>query len=302
MLEAMLFNNLAMERPKDSWARLPDLPFARHSAGVTRIDNQVYIFGGQDPSANTVVTNTLYRYNLDTGEVVSLSSAGPTIRTSPTLTAVDGKLYMMGGCATYGKGVGIKDVWCYTPETDSWLRKADMPYARLSHTSLALGSKIYVAAGKSSSGAANMRETLIYDTLTDTWTIGAIIPLNTRFEHSMAEYGGKFYVHAGMVSGSTKHLYCYDPETDSWTTLAQGLQDKARHVAAVVGNRMSVLVGDSQSGLRVYQYDFITGVWVSMQLALISNNQYASAVVYKNEIYIFGGYSNNGVGLFRYTP
>lgn len=301
MLEALLFNKTA-GRPGDSWSRLTDLPFARHSAGVTIIGSDVYIFGGQDPIANTVTTDTLFRYNLETNETVQLSS-GPPVRTAASLTAVNGKLYVVGGCATYGKNVAIKDVWCYTPETDSWERKADMSFARHSHTATAIGSKLYIAGGRSSSGATNMRQTLCYDTETDIWTVGVgLIPTNTRHDHATAEYGGKLYTQGGFISSTLRDFSCYDPVTDTWSVLVQCPQSKQRHVAAVVGDRLILLMGDSQSGSIVYQYDFIGGGWIAMKTALLSNNSYSAGVVYKNEIYVFGGSANSSVGLFRYTP
>lgn len=301
MLEALLFNKTA-GRPGDSWSQLPDRPFARHSAGVTSIDSEVYIFGGQDKAANTVVTNTLYRYNIETAETVLLNS-GPTARTAATLTAIDGKLYMAGGSSNYGKSAHVKDVWCYTPETDSWVRKADMPVPRSQHAAVAIGTKLYITAGKNSDNSTNRRTTLIYDTLTDTWTTGAVIPVNERIGHTMAVINDYLYVHGGFTSGNLRDLLRYDTLSDSWVTLATNTQARVNHVTGVVKGKMYILMGDSQSGNYPHMYDPVTDTWTKQGLAMLSNNQYAGSIVYKDEIYTFGGTATNaGSSIYRYTP
>ena len=74
----------------------------------------------------------------------------PTARVSLSSSAVDGKIYVMGGESngTYWGGPSSPIVEVYDPATDTWdTTKTDMPIGRNSFSSSVVNDTIYVFGG-----------------------------------------------------------------------------------------------------------------------------------------------------------
>jgi hypothetical protein len=75
----------------------------------------------------------------------------PTPRTFLSTSAVNGKIYAIGGCSVFETAFATVEE--YDPATDKWTEKADMPTARGILSTSVVRGKIYAVGG---STAANV--------------------------------------------------------------------------------------------------------------------------------------------------
>ena len=111
-------------------------------------------------------------------------STGP--RSGHGVAAVGRKIYVFGGLDDTGI---LSSVLEYDPASDSWERKADMPFARGAMGSAVLGGKIYVVGGLS---AGVIDAVHAYDPATDSWRQRASLPIPS-FWLGCAAVRGKLY-------------------------------------------------------------------------------------------------------------
>ena len=161
---------------------------------------------------NTMNSNTIGTWSDKT------TMPGP--RADASSAVMNGKLYVFGG---YGPGF-VSDVrtetYLYDPTSDGWTQKASMP-SNHSYAAVAcsIGPKAYIFGGIDNSNNWDGYKTLyIYDTLTDSWSVGADVPVTTGMHSASAiEYNGKIYLMGGWRNGDTSgDVTVYDPATDTY--------------------------------------------------------------------------------------
>lgn len=145
----------------------------------------------------------------------------PVGRTLSASTALNGKLYVIGGgngSTSPFESSQTNRVDVYDPVTQTWSQAANLNTARMKAQAVTIGGKIYVFGGQGSSGRLNTLE--IYDPATDTWSYGATSPRAVGY-FGMTVAQGKIWVAGGetSITGSnpTNWVQIYDPATDTWT-------------------------------------------------------------------------------------
>ncbi|MCZ6677316.1 MAG: hypothetical protein O7E52_08705, partial [Candidatus Poribacteria bacterium] len=139
----------------------------------------------------------------------------PTPRFSLSASAVNGKIYVIGGWGKAGKLLTVEE---YDPPTDTWTRKADMPTARKGMATSVVNGKIYAFGGSTRVQAPPGLLTTVeeYDPATNTWTKKKDMP-SKRFGAAAVAVDGKIYVMGGWAGGShTSAVEMYDPATNIW--------------------------------------------------------------------------------------
>jgi hypothetical protein len=141
----------------------------------------------------------------------------PTARWALSTSAVNGKIYAIGGASN---GAGLRTVEEYDPATNTWTRKADMPTPRILMSTSVVDGIIYAIGGHRSQGGSAISTVEAYDPATDTWTTQAPIPTARGF-FSTSVVNGKIYAIGGCAhpynSGTFSSVEAYDPATDTWT-------------------------------------------------------------------------------------
>jgi len=94
----------------------------------------------------------------------------PTARTGLSASAVNGKIYAIGGAFTQTVYKAVEE---YDPVTDTWATKADMPTARAFLSASTVNGKIYVIGGGKSPQAISS-EVEEYDPGSDTALITSV--------------------------------------------------------------------------------------------------------------------------------
>jgi len=208
----------------NTWATKKPMPNPRHNFAITACENKIYIIGGYGNGTNSgTATNEVYNPRTDTWET---KAPMPTIRSQLQASAVNGKIYVIGGLLEDGEILRVNEV--YDPATDTWTAKRLIPYGVYSHSSVVVDNKIYVISGQSNgtgkSGHIGGPQTQIYNTKTDSWTLGTAPPQPAHRSGAVVTSGAlapkRIYVIGGEVGfmEATNTNQVYNPQTDTWST------------------------------------------------------------------------------------
>lgn len=154
----------------------------------------------------------------------------PTARSGLGIATVNGNIYAIGGSISGFVATNEE----YNVTTNTWKTKANMPTSRGYFAIGTYQNKIYCIGGATGMKLVDERSgfygyvmssvTEVYDTVTDTWTTKASMPVQIM-EISAQEINGKIYIiGAGQI-------YVYDPVSDSWTD--KGYMPMPRYSAVV---------------------------------------------------------------------
>jgi len=219
----------------------------------------------------------------------------PTARFTMGIAVVNGKIYAMGGQISSGV-TDINEV--YDVATNTWTTATPMPQAKNSFATAVYGNKIYCFGWNTNH---------VYDTVADTWEI--LTPSPTPRGGTTANVvNDKIYVIGGDDSYSYYGLpyahhsdlnEMYDPETDTWTTMAPMPAAVVSGESAVVddkiyvfGNGVATQVYDTQS--NTWSYGPATPHFVGYGAVAATTGVYAPKRVYR-----IGGLSDEPTQIFN---
>jgi N-acetylneuraminic acid mutarotase len=221
-----------------------------------------------------------------------------TARCGLTVSAVNGKIYAIGG-GDYQNGPADITVYTaveeYDPETDTWTLKSPMPVKKALHTAHVIDNKIYVFGGAYRGVNNGEEETtlLAYDPAADSWEdLGDTPPLDAA---ATCMANGKIYTFGGC--GNFNATYEYDPSTNTWTQKADNPTQRVEPTAVLFDGKIFVMGG--HTGFSPYNaisiidvYDPLTDTWETT-CDLPIGRCGPEACVYNGKIYVFGGYTGS---------
>jgi N-acetylneuraminic acid mutarotase len=222
----------------------------------------------------------------------------PTARYDFSASAVNGKIYAIGGAVSFYTKIGLQTVEEYDPVTDSWTRKKDMPTGRQAFSTCVVNGKIYAIGGVVSPPGFGLPTVEEYDPVTDTWTKKADMP-TARAGIATGVVDGKIYAIGGLVYGpgaSNSIVEEYDPVTDTWTRKTDMPTARNFPGTGVVNGKIYVIGGirhcDFTSPLStVEEYDPVTDTWTT-KTSMPTARTSLSASVVDVKIYAIGGARN----------
>jgi len=214
----------------------------------------------------------------------------PTARFGLATSAVDGKIYAIGGDLNDASLAVVEE---YDPATNTWARKADMPTAREGLSTAVVNGNIY-AFGGSWPLLSTMEE---YNPVTDIWTKKTDMPIPIS-SMSTSVVRGKIYLIGGRnwrTRESYSTVYEYDPTTDTYTNKANMPTARAGLSTAVVNGRVYAFEGTDEPTLKYFDvlevYDPVTDLWISKKGAMpVPNTSFGIGVV-SGKIHLIGGIS-----------
>jgi len=220
-----------------AWATRAPMQSSRMGLAAAAVGGKVYAMGGYN--SGYLADNE--EYDPETNAWNFKAPISPA-RFSLGAASVDGKIYAVGGANTGG---GLTVNQAYTPSTDVWVSRAAMPAARYDMAVAASGGKIYVIGG------AEVSLTYEYDPAQNGWHVKAAIPSRTYLAAAAA--GGKIYAIGGSP-GNLKLNEKYDPESDTWNTMADLPAGRSQLAAAAAGGRIYTFGGSGGMGVTaVYE-------------------------------------------------
>ena len=194
----------------------------------------------------------------------------PTPRGQFATAVVEGKIYLIGGTPLENlRGVrrenepgiwkgpfGMSLVEVYDPQTNTWLRVADMPTVRSGANAAVVAGRIYVLAGDVGKDNRHVNlKTLkvveMYDPETDTWVRKQDMS-RRRMAFGIGVVAGKIYAIGGNVHvgdkkpeepGRVDLVEVYDPATDTWAKRADMPTRRDAVEAAVIRDTLYAIGG-----------------------------------------------------------
>jgi len=231
----------------DRWSDAAPLPIGLHHAGAAAIGDRLYVVGGFTRSFLSVwhPVADLHIYDPEK-DVWTPGPPMPTARGGLAVTALDGKLYAIGG---YGESGNEGAVEAYDPATREWSAKAPLATPRDHLAAAAAGGRIYAVAGRLKRDyGQNLAVTEVYDPDADRWTTGLPLP-TPRSGIAAGAVGDTIYIVGGEApAGTFRQNEAFDSRAGRWSTMAP--MPTARHGlgSAVVDGRLYVLSGGPAPG------------------------------------------------------
>ena len=131
-----------------------------------------------------------------------------------------------------------------------WERRSPYPVRLTEVSGAAVGKKLYMLCGIGEGSPPLAVHT--YDTVHDTWSQGAPIPIAGGADHcNVAAVDGKLYLLGAIRIGSPfidGNTYAYDPALDRWETVSRMNIPRGASGVAAIGRKIYVAGGLAQNG------------------------------------------------------
>ncbi len=196
----------------------------------------------------------------------------------------DGAIYRIAGVTMQAQCPG-----------GSWLVLARMNEPRQEMAVAEVDGKIYVVGGLA--GRANANE--IYDTKTNSWGLGADLPIGNDHAWAVA-LGGLVYVGGGR----SNRVFAYDPRADAWTEVASSIYQHGNTAAAAVIDGLIYAAGGTGSGMSQRElevYDPVADIWTELAPMSCARNHTTGGAI-GGKLYVAGGRPGNQTCLEEYDP
>ncbi len=177
-----------------------------------------------------------------------------------------------------------------------------MPTLRVEMDVAAIGDTIYAIGGLDPE-RATLDKVEAYNTLTDTWT--EVAPLPIAIHHPAAiSYDGKLYVIGGYTEGfvPSSAVFMYDPKTDSWSRAADMSIARGALTVEVVDDIIYAVGGAGTEEPRGHillgineAYDPVRDRWETKAPMPTPREHLASGMV-GGKMYVIGGRTTGNVG------
>jgi N-acetylneuraminic acid mutarotase len=221
------------------------------AATVTNAQNQtvLYVFGGRRERSDGslgVQLRTVQAYNAATNSWSDKNPSPLPLELTHGARVIGGKIYIAGGKEGFSASSSL--LWQYSPATDAWTRKQNLPVEGSAGVSGVIGGRLYVLTrcedcdNPDYQPPNDPRFFGAYDPATDQWTPLALPPGGRDHQHGAAGViGGKLYVAGGRT---TNALDIYDPATNHWSTGASMGSIRGYTASAAVAGKLYVIAGD----------------------------------------------------------
>ena len=198
------------------------------------------------------------------------------------------------GWIVVGETGGAGKITVFKPhETGCYSTDTKLPAQVLDTGGVAIGSSMYVVAGKTS--VSHVNTFYRFDSGSDAWTQLADKPGTAVENPAMATYNGRMYVVGGSTqpfSGAVGEAWMYDPGSATWTALPGLTTARGGANAAVVGSTLYVVGGmadDGSSLATVETLDLTNPVAWGTAPSLATARDNPGVVAIGTTLYAFGG-------------
>lgn len=194
------------------WTAYPAKYHGRTGASVAVVRDTLYVIAGCKTTSTTSIVGVVESFDAGSHQwdyVIPLLKA----RTGVAAAAVHGRVYIIGGEAA-GVSHSLVDVIRYGTRSNQ--NRNRMPTPRHNLGAAVIGGRVYAVGGERHGGYDFVGDLEIYDPRTDSWTIGAPLPMPVS-RAGVAAVRGKLYVLGGLSGdGVHRSVFEYEPERDRW--------------------------------------------------------------------------------------
>lgn len=242
---------------EDNYGSISTNYLFRNAATVGEATYALGVRKGQSTSYDATV-NEIWKF---TGSSwAKLSATLPSFIEYGACVAVGTKIYLLGGSNGMSTTNPKSSIYCFDTETQTASTlSAVLPRALTYSAGAAVGTKIYIFGGYSSSTSAAVDTIYCFDTETE--TISTMIDKLPKSSQCMgcAAVGTKIYLFGGMnTSGSQNTIYCFDTETARIKTLAVTLETARYLIGCCAVGTDIILYG----GVTTFKGGEVKELWV----------------------------------------
>jgi hypothetical protein len=248
----------SMPAPVAHWGRAArtDMPVVRIGAASAAMpDGTIFLFGGSNTSGSAVnntplvLAGDLWAF----APAMTVANAEADGLTGSAATVFQGMPVVTGG--TQGAVVSAL-VMQYDPVNHFWINREPLLAPRTGHCAVAVGGRLLVLGGISSSAGGPLATVELYDPATDSWSLRNPMPLS-RSQPACSCYQDRYvYVTGGVTTVASSPALVptvdvYDAQLDVWITdpaalpPPMGPEDLPRsgHVQVIVGDNIFLMGG-----------------------------------------------------------
>uniref|UniRef100_H3DDJ9 Ectodermal-neural cortex 3 n=1 Tax=Tetraodon nigroviridis TaxID=99883 RepID=H3DDJ9_TETNG len=254
-----------------------------------KVSQALLLLGGQ-----TFMCDKVYVIDNKTKEITPKTDI-PSPRKECSACAIGCKVYVTGGRGS--ENGASKDVWVYDTLHEEWSKAAPMLVARFGHGSAELDHMLFVVGGHTSlagsfpaSPSVSLKQVEQYDPQTNKWTL--VAPLREGVSNAaVVGAKNKLFGFGGTSVNRDKlpKVQCFHPCQNRWSVPAACPQLWRYTAAAVVGNHVVVIGGDTEFSASSYRFNSETYQW-SKFADVTAKRISCHAVASGNRLYVVGGY------------
>lgn len=284
--------------PYETNTNLTQLPANRVFPAVFENDGKLYAAGGffNNPNGGEPASNLTTIYDIEIGT----TSRGANMIHGSALAdyakGANGLFYVIGG---YNASMGgyMTIVQVYNPANNTWWTETSAPVAMGAGSAVAMADGRIVVVGSTT----YYNSTLIYDTAAKTWSFGADQPTSLWLRKGVLWNDTAIYFLGGRSGSAVAQVDVYNPQTNSWATVAPMLLPSIFGGALVSANGfMYYYCGINANWVagtpsnQVQRYDPLTDDW-SFSSATISpaRSGFGEAVDSHGRVFLVGGYDGS---------
>ena len=208
---------------------------------------------------------------------------------------ISGKVYVAGGYAQTATTptVVTSTLYVYDFLSNTWAKKANMPYPGAAGAQAVINGALYVYSG--TTNVYNHHRFARYDPASNTW-VSLTAPPSLHEYPAAGMIKGKFYLAGGMMNGSddaNPAVHAYDPLTDTWETMAPMPAPTGLAASAVVKGKLYVAGGGpdgagSVAWTTLQVFDPATNTW-STKAPMPTARTGAAGVAVSGKLLVIGG-------------
>ena len=234
-----------------NWTSIAPLPEGNESPAVATDGTFIYIISGN--ASPGVLQNTVYRYD-PVGNTYSTLAPCNVAATASSAVYLNGKIYKLGGLIDLGSNAPTNAVEVYDIASNSWSQAAPYPLPLALVSVFVRGGFIYGAGGINFQTYVNTAKAYRYDPNTNSWTDGAMADLPALRSSAVTLPDADGVVLAGGEVGGTTldkisaSVLRWTAATNTWSSLPDMLQRRARGIGAVLSGSLSVIGGRPPTG------------------------------------------------------
>lgn len=232
------------------WINAKNPSFTIYDGVALVLNDYIYIIGGKYMSSSTpVVVNSNRRYSIENNTWENLGTV-PYFVSQHTGGVLNNKIYIYGG-NNGGETLGL--LYEYDPSTNTWTQKTSGA-SRQNHATVVLDGLMYSMGGYNQS--YKLKTMQAYSADTDTFSTKAAM-VNDREGLTADIINGKIYAIGGIGNTSVLANECYDPVTNTWTSMKNLPSTIYNHGSGVSGDKIILIDGyDNRNFLtKVFYYD-----------------------------------------------
>lgn len=279
----------------NTWSYGAPMPVALDGTAVAVLEKEIYVIGGGNDNGTTSADTQIYAPATNTW---STGVPLPVPTGNGCAAVVNNVLYFIDGIiGTAGNGQDTSAVWAYSPKTQTWTPKAPMPTARRSVVCVAEKGIIYVMGGYNNWTFLSTVES--YDPATNTSQSEPSM-LFPESDVSAGLIGTTILVTNGSGGYVDGHNQGYNVATNGpWTQLAPDPTLRQGTCAGSIGGRLYSAGGwdvvNSAALTLTESFTLSKDKWKTLAPMPQGTMGLGRSVVYKGQLYCFGGeYSNGG--------